>query len=150
MKYTYKNCTTIFILCTIVYIYCIIFAPYVEQNNTGLFSYIDKMHKKCLYSCKSDQCYEYMINTRGENYFISTPIYKQKSIKKCMFTFWGFTHFIFYLILSFLFPSFYMEFIIIGILFEIYEYYRFNCHDFNDLILNGLGIFIGTKLSPYW
>jgi len=90
-----------------------------------------------------------MVNTRGENYFISTPIYQQKGIKKCILTFWGFTHFIFYLFLTYLFPSFYIEFIIIGIFFEIYEYYRFGCHDFNDFILNGLGIFVGMNLSPY-
>ena len=91
-----------------------------------------------------------MVNARGKNYFISTPLHEQKNIKKCILTFWGFTHFLFYLVLSYLFPAFYMDFIIIGILFEVYEYYQFICHDFNDLLLNLLGIFVGCNLSPYW
>jgi hypothetical protein len=90
-----------------------------------------------------------MIQTRGKKYFIGTPYYKQKEIKKCILTFWGLTHFVLYFILSYLFPAFYIEFIILGILFEIYEYYKFKCHDYNDLILNALGIFLGKMVSPY-
>ena len=146
-KYTIKNITTITFVLFVTYIYCIYFAPYIEKKYPD--SFLDKIHKLCLYKCGSDKCRQYMISTRGENYFISTPPYKQKEIKKCILTFWGFTHFVLYFILSFLFPSFYIEFFGLGIMFEIYEYYKFTCHDYNDLILNTIGILLGKILSPY-
>ena len=146
-KYTLQNISSITIILCITYIYCIYFAPYIEKNYAD--SYLDKIHKLCLYKCSTKNCRNYMINTRGSNYFISTPHYKQKEIKKCILTFWGITHFILYFILSYLFPNFYIEFFVLGIIFEIYEYYKFTCHDYNDLFLNTLGIFLGHILSPY-
>ena len=146
-KYSVQNITTIVFVLFVAYIYCIYFAPYIERNYTD--SFIDKIHKLCLYKCATDKCIKYMIRTRGENYFISTPHYKQKEIKKCILTFWGVTHFVLYFILSFLFPAFYIDFFLLGIIFEIYEYYKFTCHDYNDLFLNTLGIVLGKILSPY-
>ena len=146
-KYNVKNLSAIVFILFISFIYCIHFAPYIERKYTN--SFLDKIHKLCIYKCTTNDCIKYIIRARGEKYFISTPPYKQKEIKKCILTFWGVTHFILYFILSFLFPSFYIEFFILGIIFEIYEYYEFSCHDYNDLILNTLGILLGKISSPY-
>lgn len=149
-KYTAKNVMTILLISIIAYIYCIIFAPYIEKyKNNSVSKFIDKIHKTCFFNCKSKQCKQYMEKCRGENYFIATPVYEQLSIKGCILTFWGATHFLFYFILTFLFPNFYIEFFIMGIGFEVYEYYKFNCHDYNDIFLNTFGIILGNVLSPY-
>jgi hypothetical protein len=149
-KYTFQNIILSLIILTIAYIYCFIFTPIIENiNDDSVAGLISKIHKTCFMNCKSKQCKDIITNFRGDTYFISTPKNEQKNIHNCIITFWGLTHIILYFILTFLIPSFYIEFFILGILFEIYEYYFYKCHDITDIFLNTLGIIIGKYLSPY-
>lgn len=149
-KYNCTNILIIFIILTFAYMYSLIYAPLIENiNDESLTSSISRMNKSCLLSCTSKKCKKYIKNNRGEKYFISVPPSEQKYIKSCILTFWGFTHFLMYFVLAFLVPAFYLELFFIGMMFEIYEYYNFECEDFNDIYLNTIGILLGKFFSPF-
>jgi hypothetical protein len=149
-KYNFKNIMLCLIILTVAFIYIFIFTQYIENiNDDSILGLLAKLHKKCFWNCETNQCKEIIKNFRGDKYFIFTPESEQKNIHNCIITFWGLTHIILYFILTFLIPSFYIEFFILGILFEIYEYYFYKCHDITDIFLNTLGIIIGKYLSPY-
>ena len=149
-KYTFRNIILSLVILTVAYIYCLVYAPSIENiNDDSLTNSIANVHKMCFINCKSEECKNFISTNRGDSYFISIPESEQDYIKTCIITFWGMTHFLLYFILTFLVPSFYIEFFFVGIVFEIYEYYYYKCHDINDIFLNTLGIIIGKYLSPY-
>ena len=149
-RYTTKNILIILTILTIAYVYALIYAPSIENASHNTFEgSVSKINKSCLLNCKSENCKDYIAKNRGKQYFISIPTHEQEYIKSCVITFWGFTHFFMYFILSLLVPSFYLEFFAIGVLFEIYEYYKYDCHDVNDIYLNTFGILLGKYLSPF-
>jgi len=149
-KYTWTNIIIILTILTIAYIYCLVYAPSIENVNDDSFTTkIANMNKSCLMNCKSDNCKKYINNSRGAQYFIAIPPSEQIHIKSCIITFWGFTHFMLYFVLALVVPDFYLELFFIGITFEIYEYYKYDCHDINDIFLNTFGIILGKYISPY-
>lgn len=149
-KYTCRNIIIIITILSIAYIYSLVYAPSIENINDNSFtSSIAKMNKSCILNCTSEKCKKYITDNRGKQYFISIPQNEQEYINGCVITFWGFTHFFMYFILALLVPAFYVELFFIGVGFEIYEYYKFDCHDMNDLYLNTMGILLGNFLSPF-
>jgi hypothetical protein len=149
-KYTFKNIMLILIILSIAYIFCFIFTPLIDNTKgNSITETITKLHRMCYLECNSKNCQDIITNFRGENYLLTDVDLDKNNIKNCIITFWGVTHILLYLLLSFLFPSFYIEFFIIGIVFEIYEYYFCKCHDIMDIFLNAFGIIIGKYLSPY-
>lgn len=149
-KYTCTNIIIILSILSIAYIYSLVYAPSIENSNDDSFTTsISKMNKGCLLNCASEYCKKYITDSRGKQYFISMPPSEQEYIKGCIITFWGMTHFLMYFILATLVPAFYVELFFIGIVFEIYEYYKFDCHDVNDVYLNTMGILLGKFLSPF-
>jgi hypothetical protein len=149
-KYTFTNILIILSILTVAYIYSLIYAPIIENSNDdSITTSISKMNKSCILSCPAKGCKRYIKNNRGKQYFISIPADEQKYIKSCLITFWGFTHFLMYFILTFLVPAFYLELFFIGVIFEFYEYYRFECQDINDIYLNTFGILLGKFFSPF-
>lgn len=149
-KYTTQNILIIFVILTFAYIYSIIYAPSIENSSDDSFTTsIAKMNKSCLLNCKSKQCKDYIGIGRGKQYFLSIPVSEQEHIKSCIITFWGFTHFVMYFILALCVPAFYVELFFIGIGFEVYEYYNYDCHDTNDIFLNTMGILLGKFFSPF-
>ena len=149
-KYSLKNISIVIIIYIIAYLYCLYYAPKIEHINDNSFQgKINKMNKSCLYNCKTEICKDMVDNNRGETYFIATKKEDQIHIKDCLLTFWGFTHFLLYFVLALLVPSLYIEFFFIGVIFEIYEFYKYKCHDGTDIILNTLGILLGKYLSPF-
>lgn len=149
-KYTCTNIIIIISILSIAYIYSLVYAPSIENvKDESLSSSIAKLNKSCLINCTSKKCKKYITNNRGKQYFISIPQHEQEHIRGCILTFWGFTHFIMYFILALLVPAFYVELFVIGIGFEIYEYYKYECHDMNDIYLNTFGILLGKWLSPF-
>lgn len=149
-KYTYRNILIILLILTFAYLYAIAFAPLIENiNDDSFFGKIANLNKSCFYNCSSKKCKKIIKINRGRQYFISIPESEQEHISGCIVTFWSFTHFIMYFILTLLVPSFYIEFFFLGIVFEIYEHYHFNCQDVGDIYFNTLGIVLGKYLSPF-
>ena len=147
-NYKKDDITIILTIFIIIYIYCLHFAPKIENNyNSSFFGYLNRLHKSCLYCCKNTTCKHVMSNLRGNNYFVGTSTDNQTDIKNCVITFWGFTHFLMYMVLGYIFPSCFFLLLISGVCFEIYEYYRFNCEDLFDIPLNISGLLLGIYLS---
>lgn len=149
-KYTCQNIIIILTILTIAYIYSLIYAPSIENSNDDSFTAtVAKINKSCFFNCASENCKKYITDSRGKKYFISIPPNEQEYIKSCIITFWGFTHFIMYFLLALFVPAFYIELFFIGIGFEVYEFYKYECHDINDIYLNTAGILLGKFLSPF-
>lgn len=134
-------------------VYCIIYAPSIENlddNDNSFLGKLNQLHKSCIVSCGGNNgCKSLIKETRGENYFISTPLEKQKTIKNCLVTFWGLTHFILYFAVGYFLPNLLYEAIALGVGFELYEYKVLKCHDSFDIVLNIGGLMLGRYLSPY-
>jgi len=149
-KYTLRNILIILSILILAYIYCLIYAPSIENSLPGTIpAKFAKMHTSCSMTCKTKQCKKHIKITRGDKYFISLPEHEQIHIKSCVVTFWSLSHLAMYFILTYLVPSFYIELFFIGLVFEIYEYYKFKCHDINDIFFNTTGILLGKYFSPY-
>ena len=131
----------------IAYIYCFNFAfngniVKDDMSNISIFDKIRLLNDTCVIQCNNDIC-KNLIKNRGNNYFISSPEVKQVYLKNCFVTFWGATHFMLYFVIGFLLPSMFFESFIIGIMFEYYEYVKFECEDPMDIVLNSSGFLVG-------
>jgi hypothetical protein len=85
---------------------------------------------------------------RGDNYLIGIedPV-KNERMKNCLVTFWGVAHFALYFVLGVAAPDMFWETFAIGVGFEIYENYKFDCHDVLDVGLNSAGFLLGRLFS---
>lgn len=134
---TFTKYLLLCLILTIAYIYSIILAPKLINNEK-----INNIHESCFINCKYNIC---NLSSRGDNYYINSS----KTSEKCMMTFWGFTHVLLYTILGFLFPDMFIQLFLLGIIFEIYEKYKFDCHDTLDIYFNTIGLLIGYTASSY-
>jgi hypothetical protein len=119
----------------------------IYGSNPRLKKWLADLDIWCPVKCKSDSCKTYVGKTRGKKY---TPTNDQNPTKSCAMTFWHVTHFVLYFILSYLFPSFYVEFFVICVLWEFIEYFTFECQDVSDLFFNSTGILTGIAVSKMW
>lgn len=136
----------------IAYIYCIMVATYIQRNQdtSPLYKAINDLHESCLLPCEAETC-KTLTSQRGSNYYIGATSEERKDqLGTCLFTYWSLQHFLFFFALGFLTPDLMFEALSIGLLFEIYEYYRFDCHDVLDLLLNTLGFLAGNYLARTW
>jgi len=90
------------------------------------------------------------MNGRGGSYIIGVddPARNEK-MQSCLVTFWGLGHFLTYLLLGVAAPDMFWETFAIGVGFEVYEAYRFDCHDVFDIVLNSAGFLAGKALRGY-
>ncbi len=127
------------IIYIIAYLYCLVYAPTIAKNKSGL----NKLHEACLFSC--DSC-NILTKTRGKNYYISTTMTDEEKKKSefCLLTWWGFAHFMLYSIIGFICPDIFWETFVIGIGFEVYEHSpHLDCHDELDIVWNSMGFLAG-------
>ena len=113
---------------------------------------LDNIQKTCLARCSKSKCFELIQWSRGKNYLVEDEIDRKESIKStstCLITFYSFTHLVLYFILGYLVPSLYLESFFIGIIFEFWERYNWDAHDFLDPVYNGIGLLLGMYFSPY-
>ena len=128
------------------YIYALKFAVYIGTCNKKWCRNVNNYHEKCMVNCGEYSCG--LTTTRGENYYIGVTGEEQKDVlNKCLVTFWGGSHFILYLLLGFFCPNLFWQTFILGVLFEIYEEYMYDCHDALDVVLNTAGFLIGRQFS---
>ena len=131
----------------ISYFYCMKFAPMIETKpSNDFFKKLNDVHQSCVIKCSSNTCKNVVQNGRGDTYFISTPKEKQEYIKGCAITFWGVSHFFMHFMIGFLLPDFFIQSLTIGLLFEVYEYQVYKCHDMLDIPLNISGFLIGRTI----
>ena len=132
------------ILYTLAYIYAIEYAPIISKEKGFWPDKINSLHEKCFYSVKDGNFHK----IRGENYYIGImDEAKNKQLKDCMITFWGFSHFFLYTLLGLFCPSLFAETFVAGIIFEGYENLEYDCHDVLDVFLNSFGFMTGRILN---
>ncbi len=140
----------IYILLTIVLIYCFIVAPYCQQHREEIRFYqiLDNIGESCVYGC-GDKCHTYdsVTHKRGKRYFIGSNT-TGKNMSGCLTTSWNLSHLVLYSILGYVFPQSHqlLAWFFIGIGFEIGEKYAYECEDPLDIVYNGLGLIIGSSL----
>jgi len=139
---------SLFIIFIIVSLaYCFHITPALAKRNDKLSQKITKINESCIFGC--NECKKYT-KTRGGEYFInSMDQKKEEEIKRCVLTFWGFSHYLTYIIVGYLFPSMFIESMILGIAFEYFEYVVYQCHDGLDIVYNGLGFLTGQYLRRH-
>lgn len=79
----------------------------------------------------------------GKNYYLKKKY--NFSTRKCLLPAWALLHIISYSIISFFVPQLWYLSFIVGILWEIFEYYH-NAEFWMDILWNGVGIIIGITL----
>ena len=88
---------------------------------------------------KSNKCLNNITkNTRGKKYWLTN------NNNNCFITTWHIYHLVQYFFLGFFFPSYHLELVGIGIIFELLEKYFFECDDLMDIIFNIVGLYMGV------
>ena len=113
------------IIFIIAYVYAMVLATAILKYN---------IHYTCMVNSPRP------LHTRGQNYYIAGHKGPQPN---CLVTFWNLTHIVMYTVLGILCPDILPEIFMMGILFELYEKKKYECHDLLDIVYNGLGLAIG-------
>lgn len=149
-KKKFKFIPFIIIFTALSLIYIFYLTPFMQKNrNILIFKYLDDLNKSCFLDCNNKICREFVRIGRGHKYFLWGKKEEQFEISSCILTFWGLSHIIFYFIVTYLLPQYYIEIFLISVLFEIVEFKLFTCHDIKDIFLNIIGIIFALLISPY-
>ncbi len=97
------------------------------------------LNKTCFIHCKSQSCLDLQHMGKGSDYFISDP-----DIPYCPFGFWELSHILLHIMIGYFLNLYYS--IGLGVIFEFYERFRWNCESYFDIIFNTLGALIGVAL----
>ena len=163
-RINYNNIYNHIIQCRYEYVYllgiCIISLIFL---NVVSFNYdakekhlpvIDLLHDKlntCSIYVKSTLFKKYGPMLRGDNYVVDMPSEENKQfIETCMITTYNIVHYVYYLIVTMICPRLWIELLVICVGFEVYEYYRWNCHDYTDILYNVLGIISGLLIRKHF
>ena len=139
------------ILLIIAYSYAILFAPKIENiNDKTILGRLNKLHVSCIVPTNNKNIHKLINKCRGKGYFISKNKKLNDEIRKCLLTFWGLTHILLFFIVGFFCPDLIIPAIFIGIMFEVYEYIKFNCEDYLDFIWNTFGLLSGYLYGQYF
>ena len=79
----------------------------------------------------------------GKNYYLKKN--NNYATKKCLLPGWAVLHIILYSIISFFIPQLWYLSFIVGIIWELFEYY-YNAEFWLDIFWNSVGIIIGSSL----
>ncbi len=87
-----------------------------------------------------------MTGGRGSNYFIESKSDVNNTKSKCLTTVWNLSHLFLYAIIGYIYPDpvSLVSWFSVGVSFEIWEKYAYNCEDPLDVVYNGLGLIIGS------
>lgn len=91
--------------------------------------------------------WDFLRDNRGKNYYLNNPNGIDKDVTpNCMFTIWGLSHVVLYMILGWFVPNMFWQTLIIGIMFEYLENWTYDCHDILDVMWNTIGFLLGKYL----
>jgi hypothetical protein len=136
---TTTNALILFVFLIFIFWYIFIF---MEFKTTSAF--INKISTyqdyKCFIPCKKEICTNITKTMRDSNYLVDSL----KQPNECIFTFWEFSHIILHMLIGYYYNAYIS--IGIGVGFEIFEHYVYNCGSFMDLFYNSLGLLIGVSI----
>ena len=128
------------IILVLVYIYCFYIA-----THENIPVCIKKIQEACLYGCNDESCKSNVL-PKGTSYIINDEEASRKS-ESCIISSWNVSHFILYTLLSYLNPTMWRELIGMGVAFEVYEHYAYNCEDVMDIFANTAGVILGSYIK---
>ena len=126
------------------YLYCIPFSVWASKKKE--FKNLTTAHEDCVFGLRTARVRSIVSKTRGNMYIIDGDNKNNDRIKTCFLTFFGAMHFLLYMVIGLLVPNLFLETFIIGIAFELYEYYQYQCHDAFDIVFNTAGFLVGRTL----
>ena len=122
----------------ICFVYSLILAPSIVDD----YDDMNSLHESCLFRCKCDK----LTSTRGANYYINSST-TTSDISDCLITFWSVSHMFLYSTIGFIAPDLFLPTFTIGALFEIFEYFYYDCADALDIVFNSVGFGIGYSIN---
>jgi len=99
---------------------------------------LNQVHQSCIVGCTPAT--RSIAEWKGKNYFVG------QGGTDCLMTFWTITHGLLYTGIGYCCPNLFWESFSIGVAFEIYEKYRYQCEDALDIFFNTGGFLVGQKL----
>lgn len=125
----------------IAYLYSLHVAPFIKRRYPS--SKMNALHEQCV--ATSSSVPKWMLGGRGGNYILDSSNESSK-LQGCVLTFWGLSHFALYFAVGMFCPQYAVWASIIGVLFEVYEWWAFDCADPLDILWNALGLVLGTNV----
>ena len=114
------------------------------------YNWLETIFKKGLINYNSSYT-EKLTCKRGKGFFLINGkqcTEEERDTKKyCIFTMWSAMHLLFYIFLGYHCPSLFCATLLLGVAFEIFEYFAFDCHDMLDIVYNSCGFGIGYLLK---
>jgi hypothetical protein len=142
-----KQWIMLFLLYFLSYLYCLPFAIAITHDHRWYYQQLNKVHQSCLIDCSNVvnpptyETYKNWLNWKGKNYFIGC------GSTNCLVTFWTLTHGMLYTGIGYFCPDLFWPSFSIGIAFEIFEKYQYECHDALDILFNTAGFELGRYLQ---
>lgn len=101
----------------------------------------EKMHGACYIECDTKECLSWQNFAKGEQYFIDD--YSARD-QHCPMGAWELSHFIFHIFIGYALNIYYS--LGVGVGFEIYEHYAYQCSSYFDILLNTVGAIVGVLI----
>jgi hypothetical protein len=139
--------TILIILLVVSYVYSLVIVPALAGSSNSLARRLTQLHESCVWNTKNIAPKLSYRKGRGSQYYIgSMDSSKMEMLKHCVATFWSMSHLFLYVLIGYFCPDYARMAFFIGAGFELYEYFRFECHDVLDLAWNAVGLFLGLGL----
>lgn len=130
---------------TIVCILMYIFIFYAAEEYFPLF---DKLtYESCIIPCENNSCAKFIEATKGKNYYLS-KYHTDWNKTNCLITPYEISHFIFHIFIGYYTNIYYS--LLLGVGFEAWEYYEYNCENYMDIVFNTLGAIFGIFIRTHF
>lgn len=116
---------------------------YVYNFHVSKMYPFTELSRICFTHCHTDRCLKVNKSLRGKSYYL-TP---GSAPNTCAFTIWEFSHIVFHMFIGYFYNL--PISLLIGIPYELMEYYAFDCANPAELGYNLLGALIGNYLKTY-
>ena len=103
------------------------------------------LNNYCFINCKEDICKNVTKFSRGGTYLLSSDCMDHT---ECLFTVWEASHLLLHIGMGYSLNAYFS--VAIGIIFEIFEYYVYDCASILDIFWNTLGMLIGVYIRYYF
>lgn len=131
----------------VAYLYCIPFAVWAAKQPE--LARLNVAHEDCVLGLCVPSIQNVLAATRGKKYIIDDTgagTTNSSRIKSCLVTFWSAMHFGLYFVIGLSLPNLFLETFLIGVAFEVFEYYKYECHDALDILFNTTGFLVGRAV----
>lgn len=147
-----KNIIQLIIICVLVdYSLREIFYNNKLNDNNSWKKKLNNFVAKCFYETKNPQLQKISKQLKGSQYLYgeSSEI-NDRYRSSCLVSRWNIIHLVSHIVITFFYPKFWHLIFLTSFIYEFYEYYKFKCHDYSDIVYNVTGIFIGLKLRKMY